>query len=202
MKSDVIHISNEGSGISEALKQTEAVAVFKALSKKDAIHLLLLAEEMMGMMKGLTGNHDADFWVEDCDDTFYLHLKTEAKMNTELRSKLLSASTSGENIAAKGVMGKVKDIFSRLLEPTEAPIPKEYAAGFASANLPTSEAAAVAKMSISAASVWSLNRYKTAIESTGEKWDELEQSIVANIADEIEIGIADNTVEMVISKRF
>lgn len=203
MRSDVIHISSEGTGIAEALQQTEAVAVYKSLSKKDSIHLLLLTEEMTGMMKALTGEHSADFWIDAEGDTFCLHLKTETVMNTELRKKLLSASTSGENIAAKGVMGKIKDIFNRILEPSEAPMPGEYIAGFESENLPTSEAAAVARnMPLYSAGVWSLNRYKAAKESSGEPWDELEQSIVANIADEIEIGIADNAVEMIIYKKF
>ncbi len=203
MKSDVIHISNDGIGISEAVRQTEAVAVYKSLSKKDAVHLLLLTEEMTGMMTALTGEHEADFWLETVGDTFYLHLKTETKMNTELRKKLLAASTSGENIAAKGVMGKIKDLFSRLLEPTEAPIPREYAAGFVSEDLPTAEAAAVAKnMSIVAMNIWSLNRYKSELKASGKVWDELEQSIVANIADDIEIGIAANSVEMVVYKQF
>ena len=203
MKSDVIHISGEGIGIEEALKQTEAVAVYKSLSKKDSIHLLLLTEEMTGMLKALTGNPGADFWIEDDEKVFHLHLKTQTKMNTELRNKLLSASTSGENIAAKGIMGTVRDLFNRLIEPTEAPMPKEYAAGFESDNLGAAQAAAVAKyISIPATNVWSLNKYKTEMAAEGESWDELEQSIVANIADDIEIGISDNSVEMVISKRF
>ena len=127
MKSDVIHISNGGAGISEAIRQTEAVAVYKSLSKKDAVRLVHLTEEMTGMLTALTGEHEADFWLETVDDTFYLHLKTETKMNTELRKRLLAASTSGENIAAKGVMGKIKDLFSRLLEPSEAPMPETEA---------------------------------------------------------------------------
>ena len=203
MRSDTVHISSEGTGIAEALKQTESVAVYKSLSKKDSLHLLLLTEEMTGMMKGLTGEHSADFWIEAEVDTFCLHLKTETMMNAELRKKLLSASTSGENIAAKGVMGKIKDVFSRILEPSEAPMPKEYIAGFDSQNLSTSEAAAVARnMPIYSPSIWSLNRYKAAVKSSDESWDELEQSIVANIADEIEIGIADNAVEMIVYKTF
>ncbi|MBQ7595788.1 MAG: hypothetical protein IJU45_03890, partial [Clostridia bacterium] len=136
-------------------------------------------------------------------NTFSLHLVTKTKMNTELRNKLLSVSTSGENIAAKGVMGKIKDLFNRIIEPTDAPIPEEYTAGFENDNLTVSESAAVAKnMSIAAANIWSLNRYKSYLKSSGKSWDELEQSIVANIADDIEIGIADNSVEMVIYKRF
>ena len=203
MRSDIIHISSEGTGIAEALKQTEAVAVYRSLSKKDSIHLLLLAEEMTGMMKGLTGQHSADFWIEADNNTFKLHLKTEARMNTELRKKLLSASTTGENAAAKGVMGKIKDIFNRILEPFETPIPKEYIAGFENTTLLAMEAVAVARnMPMYSTSLWSLNRYKASVEPSAESWDELERSIVANIADEIEIGIADDSVEMIIYKTF
>ena len=201
MKSDVIRVTSEGAGIAEALKQTEAVAAYKSLSKKDSVHLLLLTEEMMGMLKGLTGELEADFWIEDEDKDFQLHLKAETKMNTEMRKKLLAASTSGENIAAKGVMGKIRDLFSRMVEPTEGALPEEYASGW-SDNLSTAGAAAVAKnMSIVASNVWSLNRYKATSKNSAEAWDELEQSIVANIADEIEIGIADNTVEMIVYKK-
>ena len=55
------------------------------------------------------------------------------------------------------------------------------------------------------AGIWLFSRYKTALqEGRGpqEDWDELEKSIVANVADEIEIGIKDNTVEMIIYKKF
>ena len=201
MKSDVIHVSNTGSGVAEAVKQTELVANFKSLSKTDSIHLLLLTEEMMGMMKALTGEQEADFWIDDDNNNFRLHLKAKTEMNTEMRQNLLSASTSGENIAAKGVMGKLRDLFSRLVEPSEAPISDEYASGWAPDNLSTAQAAAVAKnYSRAYSSVWSLNRYK-ASRQNGEEWDELEKSIIANIADEVEIGIAEGTVEMIVYKK-
>ena len=201
MKSDVIHVTNTGDGVAEAIKQTELVADFKSLSKTDSIHLLLLTEEMMGMMKALTGEQEADFWIDDEDKTFRLHLKAETNMNTEMRQNLMSASTSGENIAAKGVMGKLRDLFNRLVEPTEAPISGEYALGWTSDHLSTAQAAAVAKnYSAAYARVWSLNRYKAGNQS-GEKWDELEKSIIANIADEVEIGIDEGTVEMIVYKK-
>ena len=202
MKSDVIHVTNTGAGVAEAVKQTELVANFKSLSKTDAIHLLLLTEEMMGMMKALTGKQEADFWIEDDNDTtFRLHLKAETEMNTEMRQKLLSASTSGENIAAKGVMGKLRDLFNRLVEPSEAPMSDEYSSGWVSENLSTAQAAAVAKnYTTSYVNVWSLNRYR-ANQQSGEEWDELEKSIIANIADEVEIGIAEGTVEMIVYKK-
>lgn len=53
---------------------------------------------------------------------------------------------------------------------------------------------------------WSLSAYKDAIEAKKneepEKWDELEKSITAKLADEIKIFIRMNTVEMVIEKTF
>ena len=200
MKSDVIHVTNTGDGVAEAIKQTELVANFKSLSKTDSIHLLLLTEEMMGMMKALTGEQEADFWIDDENNNFRLHLMARTSMNTEMRQNLLSASTSGENISAKGVMGKLRDLFNRLLEPTEAPLSTEYAPGWASDGLSTAQAAALAKNYSSAyARVWSLNRYK-ASQQNGEKWDELEKSIIANIADEVEIGITEGTVEMIVYK--
>lgn len=201
MKSDVIHVTNEGEGIAEAVKQAELVAGFKALPKKDSIHLVLLAEEMLGMMKALTGKQEADFWIEDDNNDFRLHLKARAAVNTEMRKQLLSVSTSGDNIAAKGVMGKMRDLFSRLIEPTTAPMAEEYAAGWTAEKLSTAEAAAVAKnFSSVAAGVWSFNRYKASRARNGA-WDELEKSIIANIADEVEIGIADGAVEMIVYKK-
>ena len=201
MKSDVIHVTNTGEGISEAIKQTELVANYKSLSKTDSIHLLLLTEEMMGMMKALTGEQEADFWIDDEDKNFRLHLKAETPMNAETRRNLLSASTSGENIAAKGVMGKIRDLFSRIVEPSEAPVPAEYATGWSPSALSTAEAAAVAKnYSPVLVNVWSLNRYK-ASKKNEEEWDELEKSIVAKLADEVEIGIAEGTVEMIVYKK-
>ena len=189
MKSDVIHVTNEGEGVAEAIKQAEAVAAFRSLSKKDSIHLNLLTEEMMGMMQALTDKREADFWIESENRNFMLHLRTETPMNAEMREKLLSASTSGTNAAAKGVMGKIRDIFNRIIEPADANIPSGFSAGWS-----FSESGQVVN-------VWSLNPFKiNATDSDKEEWDELEKSIIANIADEIKIGISGNTVEMIVYK--
>ena len=61
MKSDVITISNDGSGMEEALAQAEKVAQFKDLQPKDALHLRLLTEEMLGLMRSITGEREGRF---------------------------------------------------------------------------------------------------------------------------------------------
>ena len=200
MKSDVIHVTSSGEGIALALQQAEAVATYKSLPPKDGLHLRLLAEEMMGMLRALTGDQEADFWIEDESDAFRLHLKAETQMNTELREKLLSASTSGKNAAAKGISGKIRDVFSRMLEGSGDV--SVYAAGFPASHMdvmPVSSAAFVAK---NAPLTWSFNRYKASAAAEEEGWDELEKSVLAKVADEIEIGIAGGYVEMIVYKKF
>ncbi len=199
MKSDVIHVASGGSGFDSAFKQTEAVAVFKSLSAKDAIRLRLLTEEMMGMMQAITGEREADFWIEDSDSIFSLHLKSETAMNSKMRKRLLSASTSGKNASARGVMGKIRDVFERMLEPYDDTFSDVYAAGMALSG------ADIGYFSPEAACVWSLNKYRDTVRkghAPKEDWDELEQSIIANIADEVKIGIEDKTVELTVYKKF
>lgn len=199
MRSDVIHVTNEGAGIDEALEQTEKVAAFKGLEKKSAMHLRLLTEEMMGMMRALTGEREAEFWIDDDDGIFELHLKAETRMTGELRKKLLSASTSGKNATAKGILGKLRDLFERAIEPVDEGLPLFYTAGLEHSG------ADLGALTVEAAGMWSLNAYRASVESgktPKEEWDELEKSVIANIADEVKIGIADNSVEMTVFKKF
>ena len=197
MKSDIIHVTSEGTGIPDALAQADAVARFKNLPKKEALHLHLLAEEMMGMLQGLTGDLEADFWIDDTDSEIHLHLLAVISMNYKMRRKLLDTSSSGRNVAVKGVMSKIRDLFERAFEPYDTDDPGYYMTGWA--GDPYSESVAAS------AGMWSFNRYRAAMPDTKketEEWDELEKSIVANIADEIQIGIKNDTVEMIITKKY
>ena len=203
MKSDVIHVTSSGEGIALALQHAEAVAAYKSLPQKNGLHLRLLAEEMMGMLRALTGDQEADFWIEDEAETFCLHLRAQRKMNTDLREKLLSASTSGKNVAAKGVSGKLRDLFSRILEGSGDI--DAYASGFSLPNVDAMSVGEAAAMAKNLPVTWSFNKYKeSAADDPAEKetWDELEKSVLAKVADEIKIGIAGGSVEMIVYKKF
>jgi VCBS repeat-containing protein len=122
-------------------------------------------------------------------------------MNAEMRKNLLSASTTGENSAAKGVTGKLRDLFERFLEPENGSLPNDLITGMDYAY----SGGDFGTLSVAAAGLWSMNRYKAAVKegrAPEEDWDELEKSVVAKLADEIRIGIAGQNVEMVISKKF
>ncbi len=194
MRSDTITVCTDGTGVSEALAQTEAVAVFKGLNRKDSLRLRLLAEEMMGMLSALTGEVEAKFYIEDENNDFRLHLSTDTSMNSEKREKLLEVSTSGRNSSAVGVMGKLRNLFERAFEPVDSDPGNYLSVGWMD---PEYDPLGV--------TAWSLCKYRDSIENDGsakEEWDELERSIVANIADEIRIGIKGAKVEMIIYKKF
>ena len=201
MKSDVIHVMSDGAGFDQALAQAEAVARFLDLDHRSALHLRLLTEETMGMMRAMTGEREADFWIEGGDGAVSLHLAVQTPMNAEMRKKLLSASTSGENSAAKGVTGKLRDLFERFLEPEDGCLPGDLITGMDYAY----SGGDFGALSAATAGLWSMNRYKAAVKEgrvPAEDWDELEKSVVARLADEVEIGIAGRNVEMVISWKF
>ncbi len=198
MRSDIIHVKSDGTGIKEALVQAERVARYKGLEKKPELHLRLLTEEMMGMVGAMTGVLDAEFWIEDEDNAFQLHLRTDTAMNSKLRRELLSVSTSGANEAAKGVTGKIRELFEKALEPADNTLTAPYCTGW------TFTGADNAAPGMITSGVWSFNTYKESVkagEESQEDWDELEKSIVANLADEIKIWIRNGKVELTIFKK-
>ena len=83
MKTDVIAVSSSGNQIGKALEQVEKMAAYKGLSRKDTLHLRLLTEEMMGMMRSITGEKDGYFWIEDEAGEYQLHLQVNTMLNWE-----------------------------------------------------------------------------------------------------------------------
>lgn len=204
MKTDVIQIDSNGRGIESALAETEKAAVFRGLDGKQTLRLRLLAEEMTGMLKTIVGQAAFRYWVESEGTAFSLHLTAEARLTPEARKELLKTSTSGENAAAKGFMGRIRDIFTKMREEDEAiGLTMEY--GYSYLDVTGYDAS----MDMSPNALlygWSLKAYRSAVSEhrseRQEQWDELERSITAKLADEVKIFIRKNNVEMVIEKEF
>ncbi|MCR5208572.1 MAG: hypothetical protein K6C14_08870 [Eubacterium sp.] len=187
MKSDIIHISSDGSGIGEALTQAEKVAEYIQLNEKDSVHLRLFTEEVMGMMKSLTGEQEADFWIETNETSYELHLVSRTQMNVKKREKLLAASSSGRNYV-KGFMEKVRSAFEAALA--------SMGEGYGDAvEMGLVEGTGVHQ----SYPEWTLSKYRA--EAKEDEWDELEHSIVAKLADELRVRIAGSNVEMIIYKK-
>ena len=199
MKSDVIAVSSKGSQIEKALDQVEKVASYKGLTGKNALHLRLLTEEMMGLMRSITGEAEGQFWIEDEDGVYELHLQATTRMNTSKREKLLSTASSGKNESAKGLMGRLRDFFDRGAD--------EDIAGFTSPLFLSSTYEHSTTPTLDWE--WSMMEYENALSARVnrqeaaalEAWDELEKSVVARVADDVKVSIKGRTVELVIIKK-
>ena len=204
MKTDVIRINPTGEGIRNVLTETEKAAAYRGLDAKQTLRLRLLAEEMTGMLQTIVKETELRYWVESEGNAFSLHLCTQVLMNSDLREELLKTSTSGKNAAAKGFMGRIRDIFTRMCDTTDTDtLAVEY--GYSYVDVTGFDASR--DMSPNAMLYgWSLREYRSAVEARrdeeADKWDELERSITAKLADEVKIFIRGNTVEMVIEKAF
>ncbi len=198
MKTDVITVSSKGSRMEKALEQTEKVAAYKELPRKNALHLRLLTEEMMGMMRSITGETEGQFWIEDENGEYRLHLVVNTRMNSGKRDQLLSAATSGKNESARGLMGRLRDFFDRGADDAAFTSPLMLPEMFEGSSTPTLDWE------------WSMTRYEEELnvrlqrddETAREAWDELEKSVVARVADDVKVSIRGGVVEMIISKKF
>ncbi len=209
MITDKILVTNTGTGVSAALKQASAAAAYRGLNAKESLRLRLLAEEMLGMLREITGETEARFWVEAEAKRFQLHLLAHQVMTGEMRRELLSVSSTGKNAAAVGVMGKLRDIFERAFDATEVEDPSAY---YLQGLLLNSSVDGLDPMTCSANAnmvVWSMNRFKYTVAEekatnaeAREEWDELEKSVIANLSDEVSISIRGREVEMTVYKDF
>ncbi len=199
MKTDVIVISSKGARMEKALQQVDKVAAYKELSQRSAMHLRLLAEETMGLMRSITGETEGRFWIEDEDGVYELHLSVQTGMNSSKRDQLLSVSSSGQNDSARGLMGRLRDFFDRGADEDIAAFtsPLLLPGMYEHTTTPTLDWE------------WSMVRYEDELaarvrEDDGEArkaWDELEKSVVARVADDVKVSIRGRVVEMTLLKK-
>ena len=199
MKTDVIVVSSKGAQMETALSQVDKVIAYKGLTGKNALHLRLLAEEMMGMMRSITGETEGKFWIEDEDNVYQLHLQVVTRMDSGKRDQLLSAASTGKNESARGLMGRLRDFFERSADEGIVSMsnPLLLPDMFESSTSPALDWE------------WSMMRYENALSSrmmendtaAKEDWDELEKSVVAKVADDVKVAIRGRTVEMTIVKK-
>ena len=172
MRSDSIMIDNKGNGLETALSQTEALARLCGLNDKETLRLQMLTEEMMGMVRSITGEMNGQFWIENQDKVFTLHLSTKTVMDAIRRYQFLSTSTANRNEAAKGFIGFLRDKFEAAM------LSEDNNVYYDSNGRALDEA------------------------PEENEWDRYERSILRKLADEIRIGVRGGNVEMEVVKKY
>lgn len=191
MKTSEIIVSSSGAGMNAALDLADRTAAELGLSRRDAVRMRLLAEEMMSMVRSIVGALEGKFWIEADDRAYRLRFKTTTLLDAGQRTQLIGASSSGKNQAHRGIMGKLRAFFE--------PMPiEETPAYLADAIVTTGKDGDI---------TWSLDAYRERLKNSKdadgaqEEWDELEKSVVSHIADDIQVSIRGYDVELTIIKK-
>ncbi|WP_295157513.1 hypothetical protein [uncultured Ruminococcus sp.] len=201
MISDIYELDRLSSDYRAIPAEAEKVALYNGLDKKRSLRLRLLAEEMICMLPQLLIYGTGRFWIENEGNAYELHLNVEPfSMQDADREKIIDVSTNKKNAAAVGIIGKICDAVEIMLSNRAKLYVSEpydfYSMGAISMNPLNDEIA------------WSLTNYRNAFDSDEEKrdkaeaWDELEKSIIANLADDVIVGVMGGKVEITVKKVF
>ncbi|MBR1912136.1 MAG: hypothetical protein IJ828_07250 [Treponema sp.] len=191
-------ISKDDLSLQRILESAEEIAEKTKLNSKQSMHLRLLAEELVEMLPSLLAFSSGEFWIEQNGKSFELHtvLTPNEAITTEQRDELLSVSSSGKNAAASGIMSKIRLAATFMIIDYERN----------SADFPLINDFYLDGMGTNPnfmVPAWSLENYRIKAKSEkNEKWDELEKSIIANIADDVVVGVEGRKVEIIVKKSF
>ena len=175
MKSDVILIDNTGKGFENAVAETGKVAAYQGMSGKNVLHLELMTEEMLSLVRSVTGEMQASFWIETEGKQYDLHVTTQTVMDKEKRYLLLSSASSRKNEAAKTFLGFLRNAFEEAMAADvdhSSDIPLDVLNDLP--NHPIED----------------------------PEWDGYERSVLRKVADNVKIAIRGGVVDMTVSKVF
>ncbi len=210
MQTDKIKVYSNGEGLEEALNETSRFAEYEHLDPKVSLRLRLLSEEALAMVRAITGDFSADFWLQGSGkNRCQIHLKAETDMDYYKKQELIDISFKKRNEASKGIMGKIRDLFENSLYSYDEASEMQMMYGGAPLVYGNMGLTNVSDTS-SVFYTWSLKKYVDDLEVFSEDednaevaeaaWDELEKSIIANLADDVRVSVSGNNVELIIEK--
>ncbi len=201
MKTDVITVTDDLQGMDAAIEAEEKFAAYYGITGKDALHLRLLTEEMISMIHGIFSDFRGKFWLESertkkgllCR----LCLSAEKQVNKEQETHMLSVASSGKNEAARGIAGKIRELFRQSLQDASED-DTQYLGRMTDAWIGSGMTGAMDS------NYWSLQMYRQKVSAKKteqkEEWDELEKSIIAKLADEVKVWLKTDVTEIVAEK--
>ncbi|MBQ9157025.1 MAG: hypothetical protein IJ137_09640 [Eubacterium sp.] len=209
MQTNRIRVNEEGLGREESLKEAARFCSYHDLDHKTSLRIQLLVEETLGMLTAITESFEADLWLEsDRDHNCRIHLTAQTIMDYSKKKQLLDVSRSGHNTAAAGFMGKVRDVIANTMLHIDEVGRLQLQYGYGPVMYGSMGVDPESMTTNTMIYTWSMRKYQDALDQARdenqearEAWDELEKSIVANIADDILVGVTGDQVDLVIIKK-
>ena len=205
MKSNVCKIENGTKDLAAILKESEKVAVYNELTHKQTLQLRLICEEIDGMLPNIIENFDGDFWIDFEDGVCKVNVSISFENFTpEKKEELVRVAKNKKNAAATGIVGKIRSTLEDIF------FEGGYFDGVDMSSLESRRFVTDYYDSMDHysgmdyACLWSLEKYRSTVtkEENNDKWDELERSVIASVADDIIVGVKGKHADIVITKKF
>lgn len=170
VRTDTVNVSADGLSIEEAMGIVRGFATRQRLTDRATKQLELMAEEVIGIMGSIVNDTQARFWVDGTGHKFRIHLRFDAKIGSEEYKKLLALSTSGKNEAVTTLAQKLWETMIKGINNTDD-------TGASKDNFE-----------------WSIN------DAAEEESDNISESILMALADDIKVSVTKETVDLIVIK--
>ena len=198
MKTDTIHIKENGEGVSEALLAIEQAGIRQGFDTREARRLRLLSEETLELVAGITGHMDAKFLADIKDDEWEIRLTAKPTTDSVSRAGLVAYYLDPNGIANK-IAVLFGSSFEELMKNEET---------VNEIGIRRVDERVMKEMGRTGEGfVWTLDSYELSLfdsrsDKKDENWDEISRSIIASLSDEVRIFVFPENVELVILKHF
>lgn len=196
MISNIYKIKKGDKYLNSILEESEKVAVYNEFDKKQTLQLRLICEEIDGMLPNIIDDFYGDFWIE------YENGVCKVKVDIDIpaitlcnKENLISLSKNKKNAAAVGIVGKIRSALENFFLDSEA---------FEAYNMSMLFNAGISySVGLDPMYSWSLDNYRKVVkEENTDDWDELEKSIISNLADDVIVGVKGKKANIVVIKKF
>lgn len=192
MKSNIISVTDDIITLNSVLDEVEKVAAYNNLSNKQLIQLRLISEEAVGVVKGILGFVECNFFIESKDNSYKICITSDVAIDEITKDRFIEISSNKTNEAYKGFTGFIRQAADTYMN--------NPAAGTYDCTMPSYMQ--MMEPTTTYDCFFTLSAYKTQLMEDAPMWDELEKSILANVADDIAIAARNNSLKMVILKNF
>ena len=196
MQSNVCIIEKGSQDLAAIFKECERVAEYNGLTKKQALQLRLLCEEVDGMIPNIIDKFKGKIWIEFVDGVCKVNVSIKIPdLNATKKKELIELSDSKKNASAVGIVGKIRNAVEDFLLNEES---------YVNATVGTFHPSTGYSEGVDYSYVWSLEQYKGSVnkDEQPEAWDELEKSIIASLADEVIVGVKGSQADIIIVRKF
>lgn len=197
MISNICKIEKGTKDLDAILKESERVALYNGFNKKQTLQLRLICEEIDGMLPNIIGNFDGELWIEYengvCKVTASVNIPD---LDINGKEELIKVAKNKKNAAVVGIASKIRNTIENFF--LEKWLMGTYSSAVGAFHMSTGYCEGV-----DYSYLWTLNQYKDTVkDSKQEEWDELEKSIIANLADDVIVGVKGKQAKIVVVKEF